>query len=159
MAKAFPTGRTELGDDLRSGKPANSDLIQMIAELIRKRPFLSSKILCRHLRFSKEICFRILHEKRGLTRFHLRWVPHQLTPNRIWKPQELPCYLSFLLSSSIAKQRPLWISWPGTSRGSFWSILIMGSWPRREMKYGNAHDQNWHWKVHEFDHLVHFCNL
>jgi transposase len=51
----FMQKRTEFEDDLRSGRPANSDLTQVIAEFIRERSFLSCKILCRHLRVSKEI--------------------------------------------------------------------------------------------------------
>jgi hypothetical protein len=33
LRRCFLQGRTELGDDPRSGKPANSDLAQMITEL------------------------------------------------------------------------------------------------------------------------------
>jgi transposase len=40
----FLQRRTELEDDPRSGRPVNSDLAQGIAELIRKRSFLSCKI-------------------------------------------------------------------------------------------------------------------
>jgi hypothetical protein len=68
----FLQGRTELGDDPRSGRLTNSDLTQMIIELIQEGPFLSYKILCRHLRVSKETCLRILHEKLGLIKFYLR---------------------------------------------------------------------------------------
>jgi len=42
-------GRTEPGDDPRSGILANSDLTQVIAELIRECSFLSCKISCRDL--------------------------------------------------------------------------------------------------------------
>jgi transposase len=65
----FLQRRTELGDDPRSGRPIDSDLTQGIAEIIRERPFLSCKILCKHLRVSKETCLRILHEKLGLKKF------------------------------------------------------------------------------------------
>jgi hypothetical protein len=41
--KHFMLGRTELGDDRRSGRSANSDLTHVIAELIRARPFLPAK--------------------------------------------------------------------------------------------------------------------
>jgi hypothetical protein len=37
-------GGTEPGDDLQSGRPANSFLTQAIAELIRERPFLPCEI-------------------------------------------------------------------------------------------------------------------
>jgi hypothetical protein len=63
--------RIELEDDPRSGRPANSDLIQVIAQLVREHPFLSCRILCRHLRVSKERCLRILHEKLALKMVHV----------------------------------------------------------------------------------------
>jgi hypothetical protein len=44
LLSSFLQGRTELGDDPRSGKSANSDLTQMIAKFIRERSFLSRKI-------------------------------------------------------------------------------------------------------------------
>jgi hypothetical protein len=50
----FLQGRTEFGDDARSGWSANSDLTQVIAELIRNGSFLSCQRLCKHLRVSKE---------------------------------------------------------------------------------------------------------
>jgi hypothetical protein len=78
----FVQRRTELRDDPQSTRYANSELAQMIAELIREPPFLSCKILGRHLRVSKETCLRFFHEKLELKKFHLRWVPDQLTANR-----------------------------------------------------------------------------
>jgi transposase len=77
----FLQGRTKLGDDRRSGTTAKSDLTQVIVEVIRECPFLSCKILCRHLRISNERCLRFLHKKLGLKEFHLRWVPDKFTPN------------------------------------------------------------------------------
>jgi hypothetical protein len=65
-------GRTKLGYDQRLGRLANSDLTQVIVELIRERPFLSCKMSCRHLRVSSNACLRILHEKLGLKHFDLR---------------------------------------------------------------------------------------
>jgi predicted GTPase len=77
----FLQGRTELGYDLQSRRPTNSDLTQVIAELIRESPFRSCKILCRHLKVSKETYFRFLHKKLGFKKFHLQSIPHQLIPN------------------------------------------------------------------------------
>jgi hypothetical protein len=34
---------------------------------------------------------------------------------------------------------------------AFWCRDHVQSW-----RTGNTHDRNWHWKVHHFDHLVHF---
>jgi hypothetical protein len=67
----------ELGYDPGSGRPTNSDLPPMISELIRERPFLSSKISCRHLGVSKATSFRLRRETLGLKKIHLQWVPHQ----------------------------------------------------------------------------------
>jgi hypothetical protein len=103
----FLAGKRELGNVPRSGRHANSDWTQVIAELIRERPFLSCKILFRDLRVSKETSFKILPEKLGPKKFHLRWIPHQLTPNKTWKLQELPCHINFLKFSSLAKQGTL----------------------------------------------------
>jgi transposase len=50
----FLQGRTELGDNPRLGRPTNPDLTEAMIELIRERPFLSTKIVCRHLRVSKD---------------------------------------------------------------------------------------------------------
>jgi hypothetical protein len=71
----FRQGKTKLGDDL-GGRATNPDLTQVIAELIRERPFLLCKMLCRYLRVSKETSLTPLHEKLGLKTFYLRWVPH-----------------------------------------------------------------------------------
>jgi hypothetical protein len=79
--KRFLQGRTELGDEPRSEGLVISDLTQAIAELIRTRPSLSCKMLCRHPRVSKEICLRILQEKLGLKRCCLRWISHEFIPN------------------------------------------------------------------------------
>jgi hypothetical protein len=59
----------ELGNGPRSGRPTNSDFPQVIAELIRERPFLSCTILCRHLRVSKDTYLRLLQKKLGLKGF------------------------------------------------------------------------------------------
>jgi hypothetical protein len=67
--KAFLQRKTEIGGGPRSRRSANSDLTQVIAELIREHPFLSCEILCRHLRVSKETCLRFFHEKFGLKSF------------------------------------------------------------------------------------------
>jgi hypothetical protein len=70
----------------------------------------------------------------------------------------LPYHINFLKHSNIDKLRTLWVSWPGTSHGSLgvsslWCLDRVERWRTR-----NAHDKHWHWKVHVFDHLVHFWN-
>jgi hypothetical protein len=134
MTNAFPAEENKARRWPAIRKVCYSDLTQVIAELIWECPFLSCKILCRYHRVSQETCLRILHEKLGFKKFHLRWVPHQLIPNRTWKPQELPSHINFLKYSNIAKQQTLSISWARTSHGSFWSIPIMVSRPRPEIR-------------------------
>jgi transposase len=80
--KRFREGRTDLFDDPRVGRPLTHDLAEAIRSVLTDRPFTSCKVLCRHFRIGKATCLRILHDALGLKKFHLRWVPHSLTPNQ-----------------------------------------------------------------------------
>jgi hypothetical protein len=48
--------------------------------MLEEGPFLSGKLIARHLRVAKATCLRILREDLGLKEFHLRWVPHTIDP-------------------------------------------------------------------------------
>jgi histone-lysine N-methyltransferase SETMAR len=74
----FRDGRTELGDDPRSGRPQKSDLAEAISVMLEERPFTSCKFLARHFRIAKSTCTKILRKDLGLHKFNLRWVPHTL---------------------------------------------------------------------------------
>jgi hypothetical protein len=65
-----------------SWTPLTHDLAEVIRSVFTDRPSTSCKILCRHFRIWKATCLRILHDALGLKKFHLRWVPHSLTPNQ-----------------------------------------------------------------------------
>jgi transposase len=72
--KRLQEGRTDLIDDQRPGRPVTHDLAEAVQSMLAERPFLSCKVLCRHLRIGKATCLRILHDDLGLTKFHLRWI-------------------------------------------------------------------------------------
>jgi transposase len=73
-------GRTDLFDDPRSGRPLTHDLAEAIRSMLTERPFSSCKMLSRHFGIAKATGLRILHDQLGLKKFHLRWVPHSLSP-------------------------------------------------------------------------------
>ena len=76
--KRFADGRPSLDDDPRPGRPCRSDLANPIQSLLRERPFISCKVICKKLRIPKTTCLRVLHDELGLLKRHLRWVPHRL---------------------------------------------------------------------------------
>jgi transposase len=80
--KRFREGRSDLFDDPRSGRPLAQDLAGAIRSMLEERPFSSCKSLCRHFRVAKTTCLRILHNDLGLTKLHLRWVPHTLNADQ-----------------------------------------------------------------------------
>jgi transposase len=66
--KRFQEGRTDLIDDRRRGRLVTDDLAEGIQSVLAERPFLSCKVLYRHLRIGKATCLRILHNDLGLTK-------------------------------------------------------------------------------------------
>jgi hypothetical protein len=52
------------------------DLAGAIGSTLEEKPFSSFKVLCRHFRIGKATCLRILHDKLGLRKFYLSWVPY-----------------------------------------------------------------------------------
>jgi transposase len=59
--KRFHEGRTDLIDNRRPGRPVTHDLAEAIQSMLAERPFLSCKVLCRHLRIGNATCLRIPH--------------------------------------------------------------------------------------------------
>jgi histone-lysine N-methyltransferase SETMAR len=92
----FMQGRTDLFDDPRSGRPLTHDLAEAISSMLGERPFSSCKVLSRHFRIAKATCLRILHDKLGLKKFHLRWVPHSISSNQ---KSERVSYSNLLLAA------------------------------------------------------------
>jgi hypothetical protein len=80
--RRFQQGRTDLFDDPRFRKPLTNDLGEVIDFTLAEKLFNSSKALCRHLPIEKMTCLRILHDKLGLKKCYLRWVPHVLSVNQ-----------------------------------------------------------------------------
>jgi transposase len=62
--KRFAHGRTSLCDDPMSGPPLTNDLTEAITSILKERPFLSCKVLCRHFRMAKASCLRICFQPR-----------------------------------------------------------------------------------------------
>jgi hypothetical protein len=80
--KLFAQRRTSLCDDPRSGLPLTNDPAESIASMLKERPFLSCKVLCRHFRIAKANCLRIFHDDLGLKKCNLQWAPHTLDANQ-----------------------------------------------------------------------------
>jgi hypothetical protein len=93
--------RADLFHDPRSGRPFTNGLAGARGFVLDKRLFRSSKALSRHFRIGKATCLRILHDKLGLKKFHLRWVSHTLSINR--KSERLPDS-KFLLTALMERK-------------------------------------------------------
>jgi hypothetical protein len=81
--KRFAEGRTgtSLYNDPRRGMPLTNDLAEAISSMLKERPCLFCKVLCRHFRIATGRCSRILHDTLGMKRSH-HWVPHALDTNQ-----------------------------------------------------------------------------
>jgi transposase len=101
--KRFQEGRTNLIDGRRPGRPVTHDLAEAIQSMLAERPFLSWKVLCRHLGIGKATCLRILHNDLGLRKFHLRWIPCTLTEDQ---KSERVTYSTQLLAT-LEQQQPM----------------------------------------------------
>jgi histone-lysine N-methyltransferase SETMAR len=97
--KHFTQKRTSLCDYPRSGRPLTNDPAEAIASMLKERPFLSCKVLCRDFRIAKASCLRILHDDLRMKKFKLRWVPHTLDANQKDKRMTLSHELLAVLES------------------------------------------------------------
>jgi hypothetical protein len=91
--------RTSLSDDLKCGILLINDLSEAISSMLKERPCLSYKVLCRALRITRGTCLRILHHTLSMQRFHLRWVLHALDTNQKAKRVTLSHGILSVLSS------------------------------------------------------------
>jgi hypothetical protein len=80
--KHITEGRTSLYHDPSYGESLTNDLSEAISSILKERSYLSCKVLCRHFRFAKRTCLRILHDILGVKKSHLRWVLHDLDTNQ-----------------------------------------------------------------------------
>jgi hypothetical protein len=62
--KDFAERRTSLYDNPRCGKPLANELT--ISSMLKKKPYLSCKVLCQHFRIAKGTCVRVLHNWLGM---------------------------------------------------------------------------------------------
>jgi hypothetical protein len=69
-------------DDPRSGMSLTNDFGEAMNSMFAEKPSSSGIVLCRPFRIEKMTCLRILHEKLGLKKFHLRWVPYTILINK-----------------------------------------------------------------------------
>jgi hypothetical protein len=77
----FHQRRTNLFEDPRSGSPLTNGLVGAIGSRLEEWPFSSCEVLCRHFQIEKSTCLRILHDKGGSKKIHLRRVPHARSIN------------------------------------------------------------------------------
>jgi hypothetical protein len=94
--RCFHQGRMDLFDDPRSGRPLRNGFAGAIVSMLEERPFSSCKVLYRHFQIGNATCLRILHDKLGLKKVHLRWVPHTISINQ---KRERVLYSKLLLTA------------------------------------------------------------
>jgi hypothetical protein len=82
LHKRFAEGRTLLYDSPRCGRPLTNNFAEAISSMLKQRPYLSCKVLCRRFHIAKGTCLQILHDTISINKFHLRWVPHALDTNQ-----------------------------------------------------------------------------
>jgi hypothetical protein len=71
-------GRTELFDDLRSGRSLQNDLADALRAMIQEFSFTSCNYLCINFRLAMSTCLHILHDVLHLKKFNLQLVLHSL---------------------------------------------------------------------------------
>jgi hypothetical protein len=67
--------------------------------MLKERPYLSCKVLCRHFRIATGACLRILHDWLGMTKDHLRWVSTVMDTNQKAERVSLPHGILSVLQS------------------------------------------------------------
>jgi transposase len=73
-------GREDLHDEPRTGRPSTENHPTKIQELLDENPFESARSMAEILQVSHSTVLKHLHEDFRFQSFHLRWVPHVLTP-------------------------------------------------------------------------------
>jgi hypothetical protein len=82
-------GREDIHDDPRSGHPPTDLVDTKILSTLKRRPFHSAYSLVEILSVSYSTILCHLLDSLGMENFHLRWVPHELTPNLHRRPSEI----------------------------------------------------------------------
>jgi hypothetical protein len=79
VAETLSPRKNDLLDDLWSGRPFSNDFAGAIGSMLEERWFSSSNMLCHHFRIGRAMYLQILHDKLGLKKIHLCWLPHALS--------------------------------------------------------------------------------
>jgi hypothetical protein len=87
--------REDLHDEPRTGRPSAENLPTKIQELLDENPFDSARSMGEILQVSHSTVLKHLHENLQFYAFHLRWVPHPLTPElreqrRVYASEMIP---------------------------------------------------------------------
>ena len=78
-AARFRAGRTDLGDDERSGRPGRTDIPCRLLEYLEEDPHMSLRSAAAELGVDKKTIHNVLVSL-GMRFVSTKWVPHQLTP-------------------------------------------------------------------------------
>jgi hypothetical protein len=103
--------------------PFTNDLAEVISSMLKERPHLSRKVLCRYFRIAKGTCLRILHDTPGMKMFHFRWVPHALDTNQ--KFEGVTLSRGILLGLQSVRRLVFRLSSLEMNRGSFCAIAMI----------------------------------
>jgi hypothetical protein len=79
--KRFAEGGTSLYGDLKCEKFLINDSAEAISSMLKDRPYLSCKVLCRRFRIAKRTCLQILHDTPSMKKGHFRSVFRALDTN------------------------------------------------------------------------------
>ncbi len=103
--KEFGSGRLDINDLTRSGRPLENDRIEDIKKLLDEFPFSSARYIAITLDMNKGKVLRILKHELGLTKRYARWVPHFLSDEQKEKRIVYSKSLLKLLQSLQGNQR------------------------------------------------------
>lgn len=77
--KMFKLGRTNLENEIKSGRPQEIFISEIVIRLLEKDPYTTAHQIAKRLKISVDTVIRTLCEDLGYNYRHLRWVPHVLT--------------------------------------------------------------------------------
>jgi hypothetical protein len=80
--KHFTEGRISMCDEPRSRRPLTDDVTDAIGSMLKERPFISCKVLCRHFHIAKTRWLRVPRERFGMKKSNHCWISSVLAMNR-----------------------------------------------------------------------------
>ena len=80
--KQFESGRTDLEDAYRSGRPCLNIDPNVVRSILEDYPFASARYIAEKVNVSCGKIISMLKLELGLTKKHSRWVPHFLSPEQ-----------------------------------------------------------------------------